>query len=106
MYGHSDQDRALITSLDDVTVLQVRPFSDLELLARERSTGEIQKLLSKLVVVKLNGGLGTSMGCTGPKSVISVRNRLTFLDLNVQQIEVQHSTPIEMTIRKLLFFSP
>merc|ERR1712088_1201842 len=35
----------------------------------------------------LNGGLGTSMGCSGPKSVISVRNDLTFLDLTVQQIE-------------------
>ncbi|PVD26403.1 hypothetical protein C0Q70_14079 [Pomacea canaliculata] len=44
-------------------------------------------LLSKLVVIKLNGGLGTSMGCTGPKSAICVRNELTFLDLNVQQIE-------------------
>ncbi|VDP91808.1 unnamed protein product [Echinostoma caproni] len=48
----------------------------------------IQKQLNKLVVVKLNGGLGTTMGCTGPKSLISVRNDLTFLDLNVQQIEV------------------
>lgn len=35
-------------------------------------TSEIQKMLSKLVVVKLNGGLGTSMGCRGPKSVITV----------------------------------
>lgn len=26
---------------------------------------EISRMLSKLVVVKLNGGLGTSMGCTG-----------------------------------------
>ena len=26
----------------------------------------------KLAVVKLNGGLGTTMGCTGPKSVIEV----------------------------------
>ncbi|VDN09129.1 unnamed protein product [Dibothriocephalus latus] len=43
--------------------------------------------LNKLVVIKLNGGLGTSMGCTGPKSLISVRNDLTFLDLTVQQIE-------------------
>ncbi|KAF6778999.1 hypothetical protein AHF37_01378 [Paragonimus kellicotti] len=43
--------------------------------------------LNKLVVVKLNGGLGTTMGCTGPKSLISVRNDLTFLDLDVQQIE-------------------
>ena len=33
---------------------------------------EVVKMLSKLVVVKLNGGLGTSMGCKGPKSVIPV----------------------------------
>lgn len=45
-------------------------------------------MLEKLVVIKLNGGLGTSMGCHGPKSVIPVRNDLTFLDLTVQQIEV------------------
>uniref|UniRef100_A0A914YHX9 UTP--glucose-1-phosphate uridylyltransferase n=1 Tax=Panagrolaimus superbus TaxID=310955 RepID=A0A914YHX9_9BILA len=48
---------------------------------------DISKLLDKLVVVKLNGGLGTSMGCKGPKSVISVRNDLTFLDLTMQQIQ-------------------
>ena len=41
-----------------------------------------------MVVIKLNGGLGTSMGCTGPKSLISLRRDLTFLDMNVQQIEV------------------
>ncbi|XP_075481855.1 UTP--glucose-1-phosphate uridylyltransferase-like [Primulina tabacum] len=46
-----------------------------------------KKLLDKLVVLKLNGGLGTTMGCTGPKSVIEVRNGLTFLDLIVIQIE-------------------
>ncbi|CAI4228013.1 unnamed protein product [Auanema sp. JU1783] len=48
---------------------------------------EISKMLNKLVVVKLNGGLGTSMGCKGPKSVIPVRNDLTFLDLTMQQIQ-------------------
>lgn len=46
-----------------------------------------KELLDKLVVLKLNGGLGTTMGCTGPKSVIEVRNGLTFLDLIVMQIE-------------------
>lgn len=46
-----------------------------------------KKLLDKLAVLKLNGGLGTTMGCTGPKSVIEVRNGLTFLDLIVIQIE-------------------
>ncbi|ODQ82444.1 hypothetical protein BABINDRAFT_159036 [Babjeviella inositovora NRRL Y-12698] len=43
--------------------------------------------LSKLAVLKLNGGLGTSMGCVGPKSVIEVRDGNTFLDLAVRQIE-------------------
>lgn len=53
---------------------------------------EIQKMLNKLVVIKLNGGLGTSMGCHGPKSVIPVRSDLTFLDLTVQQIESLNKT--------------
>lgn len=48
---------------------------------------KICHMLNKLVIVKLNGGLGTSMGCTGPKSVIQVRNDLTFLDLTVRQVE-------------------
>ncbi|KAL7060499.1 hypothetical protein AAHC03_09079 [Spirometra sp. Aus1] len=47
--------------------------------------------LSKLVVIKLNGGLGTSMGCCGPKSLIKVRDDCTFLDLTVQQIETLNS---------------
>ena len=35
------------------------------------------------------GGLGTTMGCVGPKSAIEVRNNMTFLDLTVRQIEVR-----------------
>lgn len=52
----------------------------------------IASMLDKLVVVKLNGGLGTSMGCKGPKSVISVRHDLTFLDLLMQQIQHLNKT--------------
>jgi UTP--glucose-1-phosphate uridylyltransferase len=43
--------------------------------------------LDKLAVLKLNGGLGTSMGCVGPKSVIEVRDGMSFLDLSVRQVE-------------------
>ncbi|KAK9498606.1 hypothetical protein O3M35_003200 [Rhynocoris fuscipes] len=53
-----------------------------------RPSLEVAKsMLEKLIVVKLNGGLGTSMGCHGPKSVIQVRSELSFLDLTVQQIQ-------------------
>ena len=43
--------------------------------------------LHKLAVLKLNGGLGTTMGCVGPKSAIEVRDGMNFLDLTVRQIE-------------------
>ncbi|RIA84142.1 UTP--glucose-1-phosphate uridylyltransferase family [Glomus cerebriforme] len=47
--------------------------------------------LNKLAVLKLNGGLGTTMGCVGPKSAIEVRDGMTFLDLSVRQIEYLNS---------------
>jgi len=43
-------------------------------------------LLSQTVVIKLNGGLGTGMGLLGPKSLLSVRKGVNFLDLIVKQI--------------------
>ncbi|KAF5380542.1 hypothetical protein D9615_004532 [Tricholomella constricta] len=43
-------------------------------------------LLKHLAVLKVNGGLGTSMGMQGAKSALEVKNSLTFLDLAVQQI--------------------
>jgi UTP--glucose-1-phosphate uridylyltransferase len=41
--------------------------------------------LDATVVVKLNGGLGTSMGMTGPKSLLEVKDGLTFLDVIARQ---------------------
>jgi len=43
-------------------------------------------LLAQAVVIKLNGGLGTSMGLQGPKSLLPVREGVTFLDLMVRQV--------------------
>ena len=43
-------------------------------------------LLARSVVIKLNGGLGTGMGLDGPKSLLPVKNGLTFLDLIARQI--------------------
>ncbi|MDQ6915714.1 MAG: UTP--glucose-1-phosphate uridylyltransferase [Actinomycetota bacterium] len=41
--------------------------------------------LDATVVIKLNGGLGTSMGMTGPKSLVEVKDGLTFLDVIARQ---------------------
>lgn len=42
--------------------------------------------LQRAVVIKLNGGLGTSMGMTAPKSLLEVKDGLSFLDVTVRQI--------------------
>jgi UDP-N-acetylglucosamine pyrophosphorylase len=43
-------------------------------------------LLEKTVVIKLNGGLGTSMGLKQAKSLLQIRDDLTFLDLIARQV--------------------
>lgn len=42
--------------------------------------------LDRAVVIKLNGGLGTSMGLAGPKSLLPVHEGLSFLDIIARQI--------------------
>lgn len=44
------------------------------------------EILSKTVVIKLNGGLGTSMGLEKVKSLLEVKSGKTFLDLIARQI--------------------
>jgi UTP--glucose-1-phosphate uridylyltransferase len=49
-----------------------------------RPAGE--RVLTQAVVIKLNGGLGTTMGMTKAKSLLPVKDGLTFLDLIALQI--------------------
>jgi UTP--glucose-1-phosphate uridylyltransferase len=42
--------------------------------------------LDEVVVIKLNGGLGTGMGMTKAKSLLEVKDGLTFLDVIVKQV--------------------
>jgi UTP--glucose-1-phosphate uridylyltransferase len=44
------------------------------------------EVLDQVAIVKLNGGLGTSMGMTGPKSLVVAKDGQTFLDLIVRQV--------------------
>ncbi|WP_028049404.1 UTP--glucose-1-phosphate uridylyltransferase [Cellulomonas sp. URHD0024] len=43
--------------------------------------------LARTAILKLNGGLGTSMGMDMPKSLLKVRNGRSFLDLIVEQVQ-------------------
>ena len=44
-------------------------------------------LLERTCLLKLNGGLGTGMGLDGPKSLLEVKEGITFLDLICRQVE-------------------
>ncbi|THV02386.1 UTP--glucose-1-phosphate uridylyltransferase [Dendrothele bispora CBS 962.96] len=46
----------------------------------------VEKSLKKLAVLKLNGGLGSTMGIHGAKSALEVTKGITFLDMTIQQI--------------------
>lgn len=44
------------------------------------------EILRRVAVVKLNGGLGTSMGLTGPKGLLEVKDGKDFYQLLVEQV--------------------
>jgi UDP-N-acetylglucosamine pyrophosphorylase len=58
-------------------------------------------LLSEAVVIKLNGGLGTGMGLERAKSLLKLKNDLTFLDFIVRQAlyaRQQHGAPLSLVL--------
>jgi UTP--glucose-1-phosphate uridylyltransferase len=65
---------------------EIEPVADLpdaSALARHRDAGVAA--LAKAVIVKLNGGLGTSMGMTKAKSLLPAKDGLSFLDVVARQ---------------------
>ena len=72
----ADGDVGLIPEAD---LAPVESTPDIDELARYRATG--QQALRRAAVLKLNGGLGTSMGLDSAKSLLVVRDGLTFLDI-------------------------
>ncbi|MFB5651305.1 UTP--glucose-1-phosphate uridylyltransferase [Leptospira wolffii] len=74
-------------------IVKWEEVGDLDPSTDEISLEEIEKLqsnslesLKKLVVIKLNGGLGTSMGLSGPKSLIEIKDGMSFLAIVSRQI--------------------
>jgi len=65
------------------------PESDIEPVEELPTLDELPEgdpaIVDTAVVLKLNGGLGTSMGMTRAKSLLEVKDGLTFLDIVVRQ---------------------
>ncbi|HEY2237358.1 MAG TPA: UTP--glucose-1-phosphate uridylyltransferase [Streptosporangiaceae bacterium] len=67
---------------------ELEPLADLPSLDElpEPPADRAREVLDQMVIVKLNGGLGTSMGLSGPKSLIEVKANMTFLDVIATQV--------------------
>jgi UTP--glucose-1-phosphate uridylyltransferase len=67
---------------------EIEPVEDLVKVSSQ-TAGEHKKTgrryLHKTVSIKLNGGLGTGMGMTGPKGLLEVKPGYSFLDIVIQQ---------------------
>lgn len=70
----------------------IKPVNRLDTLAQLSGYEEAgRRAMSRAVMIKLNGGLGTSMGLSKAKSLLEVRPGLTFLDLIARQVLAQRS---------------
>jgi UTP--glucose-1-phosphate uridylyltransferase len=68
---------------------EIEPVPDADVAdqaARADARAEGEAALPRAVVIKLNGGLGTSMGMTRAKSLLPVKDGLSFLDVTARQI--------------------
>lgn len=65
----------------------IEPLADIQALGEvDVSDDDARRALSQTAVIKLNGGLGTSMGMSGAKSALEVKDGLTFLDVIARQV--------------------
>ncbi len=65
----------------------IEPLTDVQRIEDlDLDAGAVRGALGRTAVVKLNGGLGTSMGLAGPKTALEVRDGLTFLDIIARQV--------------------
>jgi UTP--glucose-1-phosphate uridylyltransferase len=62
--------------------------------------------MDRTVVLKLNGGLGTSMGMEGPKSLLPAKDAFNFLDIIIEQVQhLRHSTGTRLPLVLMDSFS-
>ena len=71
--------------IDSETAGPVTDIPDYEDLNEDHTVAGMEAL-AQTVVIKLNGGLGTTMGMNGPKSLLPIKHGLTFLDIIALQI--------------------
>jgi UDP-N-acetylglucosamine pyrophosphorylase len=85
--------------IPEESIQVVSELPRLQQVTTERATQS--NLLSEAVLLKLNGGLGTSMGLESAKSLLEAKNGLTFLDFTIKQVlhaRQKHRLPLSFVL--------
>ena len=87
-----------------ISEASISPVEHLPAIEEESIPVNAAELISRTVVLKLNGGLGTGMGLEKAKSLLKVRQGLTFLDIIARQF-LQLRDSVAPDLRLLLMNS-
>jgi UTP--glucose-1-phosphate uridylyltransferase len=90
--------------IEERQIAPVGELTKLEQLAEYRRAG--LEALNSLVVIRLNGGLGTTMGLSSAKSLLPVREGRTFNDIMIDQLRaLKKSTGAHIPLVHMTSFS-
>ena len=107
-YSYNELVSGTAGSIAEASIAPVQSLPILEDL--RRSTTRDPSLLKETVVLKLNGGLGTSMGLDKAKSLLLVKGQNTFLDLTAKQVCIYSASAYSIidryrTIRMSVYYA-
>lgn len=60
----------------------------------EINSEQYKELEQHVCIIQLNGGLGTTMGCQGPKSLLEIKDGYTFIDITLEQLKKTPEIPL------------
>lgn len=99
-----DGERGII---EESAIKAVGPLETLEQISSEMRYKHIGQLaLNHLAVIRLNGGLGTTMGLAAAKSILPVRDGKTFNDVMIDQLRhLRDSSKVTIPLIHMTSFS-
>ena len=95
----------VLTSGKDLMILE-SSVAPVESLTDYNELTEDPKLLESTVMVKLNGGLGTGMGLEKAKSLLDLKDGMTFLDFIAKQVlDMREKSKVELAFMLMNSFA-
>ena len=80
-------------NLPETEISPLDTLPEMEALSTDERVAAGERAMNRTVIIKLNGGLGTGMGMQKAKSLLDVKDGMTFIDIIVRQAHALHANP-------------